>query len=762
VEVQTVDVETPTEVEELEVLEPKEHLIVNEYPQTLTRRSWLTIGAITLANLLVLLASLWILRESKTSIKTTIQESEPTRVQNHIQTQTCWLSNAKDNMLQQSPIRISSFKNHPLDPLSSKEIATTIRVLDSYRKAKVMDIDIVEKAGSSACGNTGPMTTFSKVMYSTINVLEPPKQFMSKWKFGDRLPPREAHVVYHVNRHNSSHSYEVYVDITKQTVIEIKNITDYAQPSITSIEIQGINHILMLDPRWIDSMARRGYYEENASTQLLASHDVHSSSLGTFVRKSLSDVICVPRGVGQSNVTSRLLAVECYDATSKNYWTKPIEGLSAVIDLAQINVKDVIDTGVVPLREEPHIPAPNARKLNGIFVMQPKGQSFTITGNMVSWDRWQFHLRPELRSGYIISQVTFNQRNLLYQVYLAETFTSTIDIDGKILKETMDLGEFGLGLFMNKLTVDIDCPKNSFLMDAHISSSEGTIQTITGGICIFEKYAGDVAWSHLNVKSGSFNNRKKTITLVVRSVYSVRNFDYIVDTEFSQSGEISFKVGVTGILPLKTVADGMNLLAKNTAGLQTEHFFTYYIDIDIDGAENNFVTESYQLINSQWHTSRQVVTSEVAAQKIFNPSNPETWVFTKSSDEQNINGYQLEPKSSVLTTRNSTQTFTRNHLWVTPFDHTQRYPAGEYPNQSNVSSGLPTWITSDRSIQNKDIVAWYTMGVRHIPRKEDYPVISTLSTEFVLRPYNFFEQNVALTVTSDAEESFMASTCIKQ
>jgi primary-amine oxidase len=45
-----------------------------------------------------------------------------------------------------------------------------------------------------------------------------------------------------------------------------------------------------------------------------------------------------------------------------------------------------------------------------------------------------------------------------------------------------------------------------------------------------------------------------------------------------------------------------------------------------------------------------------------------------------------------------------------------------------------------------DIVAWYTFGVTHLPRPEDWPVMPVEYCGFHLAPVGFFDQNPSLDV----------------
>ena len=58
--------------------------------------------------------------------------------------------------------------------------------------------------------------------------------------------------------------------------------------------------------------------------------------------------------------------------------------------------------------------------------------------------------------------------------------------------------------------------------------------------------------------------------------------------------------------------------------------------------------------------------------------------------------------------------FIRNHLWVTPFAPDERYPAGDYVNQSEGGLGLPQWTEADRPVENTDIVVWHVFGLHHV------------------------------------------------
>jgi len=85
-------------------------------------------------------------------------------------------------------------------------------------------------------------------------------------------------------------------------------------------------------------------------------------------------------------------------------------------------------------------------------------------------------------------------------------------------------------------------------------------------------------------------------------------------------------------------------------------------------------------------------------------------------------------------------------LWVTPFDRDERWPSGEFVNQSADDEGLPVWTAANRSFDDTDVVLWYTFGIHHVPRIEDWPIMPVDTVSFWLKPVGFFEHNPALDV----------------
>ena len=59
-------------------------------------------------------------------------------------------------------------------------------------------------------------------------------------------------------------------------------------------------------------------------------------------------------------------------------------------------------------------------------------------------------------------------------------------------------------------------------------------------------------------------------------------------------------------------------------------------------------------------------------------------------------------------------------------------------------------------IVEEDLVAWVMMGLIHIPRAEDVPLISNFGSQFFIKPWNYYEELVSMDIGN--QESF--ASCI--
>ena len=116
-------------------------------------------------------------------------------------------------------------------------------------------------------------------------------------------------------------------------------------------------------------------------------------------------------------------------------------------------------------------------------------------------------------------------------------------------------------------------------------------------------------------------------------------------------------------------------------------------------------------------------------------------------------GYKLLPQgsSTMYAPEDSLHAqrggFARHNLWVTPYSPDELDAAGGvFTNLHSGANGLHAYAAANRSIEDTDVVVWHTLGVTHVPRPEDWPVMPVEYAGFTLAPTGFFDRNPSLDV----------------
>jgi primary-amine oxidase len=417
---------------------------------------------------------------------------------------------------------------------------------------------------------------------------------------------------------------------------------------------------------------------------------------------------------------------------------------------------------------------------------QPLGPGFELQGHTVQWQGWRFHVRSDQRVGTIVSTVTYGdaarRRQILYEGHLSEMFVPYMDpAFGWRARNFFDAGEFNAGGFSKPLVRGADCPGHAVYLDGLVSTDEGRPRAVPDLICLFEREAGDIAWRHAAEEPESRRKRD----LVVRSAAVLGNYDYVFDWSFQQDGSIRVAVGATGIAQVKSSpaataddpagsrgtpgsGDGParadaygRFVDRHVVAVNHDHYFNFRLDLDVDGPTNSFVAD--RLVTktlppdnprrSIWVREPSVARTERDGMLHMSMERPALWRVTSADGKNHVGyptSYQLLPGMNAATLLSPDDYarrragFIDHQLWVTPYRREERYAAGDYPTLSAPGQGLPAWTGTNRTIERTDIVLWHTIGMHHVVRAEDWPVMPVLWHSFELRPFDFFNRNPAL------------------
>lgn len=620
--------------------------------------------------------------------------------------------------------------SHPLTSLTEAEISTAVSVIKREKTLSEM------------------------AAFPLIALQEPDKEKVLKFTPGKAFGRKAFLVIY---ERSLNKTYEGIVDLTSQSLSSWKEIPS-VQPAIVNSEYELATEVVKADPQWQKAMQRRGITD--------------------FDRVKIS---CWAPGIlsKQEEATGNRLcrALSYYKGDRWNYYGSPIEGVLATVNLNAGKIVSLVDKGNVPFSKENWnydvkslgklLSAPKALK-----ILQPNGASFRINNNEISWQGWKFRYLMHPRSGLVLYQVTHDDgkdiRPVLYRASLSEMVVPYGDPDPTwSFRNAFDVGEYNLGLLANTMELGKEIPENGLLLDAVFANEQGEPYKIPGVIGIYERDNG-MLWKHYEYNTQR-NHVRRSRELVMTMTVAVDNYDYSINWIFHQDGTLQVQNELTGILLTQgTAAVNQSendlygrLIAKNIFGVNHQHFFNYRLDFDVDGQANSVMEMNVKALpmdeknplGNAIAVAENPLTKETTAVRDLDMKSSREWMIVSADKKNTLGaapGYMLMPggNSIFLPVERSNirqrAEFATHHVWVTKYKPAELYAGGDYPNQTQPGQGLPQYVADDESLMGEDIVLWYTMGVTHVPRSEDWPVMPVHRVGFKLIPRGFFSRNPAI------------------
>jgi len=618
---------------------------------------------------------------------------------------------------------------HPLASLTAAEITTAVAVINREKRLSEMAI------------------------FPIITLQEPDKNEVLNFTSG-KLFQRKAFLV--VYERSKNQTYEGVVDLKSKTLSSWKQIP-HVQPAIVNPDYEIANKLVKSDLRWQAAMQKRGITD--------------------FKQVQLS---CWAPGIlskQEETTGNRFCRALSYYKSGWNYYGSPIEGVVATVNLNTNKIASFVDEELVPFSKENwnYDPKSFSKLLSPLKVLktlQPHGKNFQIQGNEISWQGWKFRYLMHPRNGLVLYQVTYkdgeNIRPVLYRASLSEMVVPYGDPHANwAFRNAFDVGEYNFGSLANKMELGKEIPENGLLLDTVMANEKGEPLVRPGIIGIYERDNG-MLWKHYESNTQR-NDVRRRQELVMTMTAAVDNYDYSLNWIFHQDGTLEIQNELTGILLAQgTSAQKQSednsygrLIAKNIFGVNHQHFFNYRLDLDVDGQAHSVMEMNVTALPMDQNNpfgnaialQKTPLATETAAVRDLDMKQSREWMIV-SADKKNslgaATGYMLMPGSNSTffpvegaNIRQKAE-FATHHVWVTKYKPTELYAGGDYPNQTQPGQGLPKYISDDESLTGQDIVLWYTMGVTHVPRPEDWPVMPTHRVGFKLVPTGFFNRNPAI------------------
>ncbi|KAK5046204.1 hypothetical protein LTR84_008661 [Exophiala bonariae] len=646
---------------------------------------------------------------------------------------------------------------HPLGPLAEFEFAQTAAILQP----------------------SWPEGT--SLHFKSMVLLEPPKveliAYLDAERNGQRPVPlaRRAYVAYYIR--NTDKLHEAHVNLTEAKVD--RNVRMEPQCHAPN------------DPE-----------ETFAIEAAVVEHPKVQAELAKLHLPPGTRVVCDPWIYGsdsanKGNPKDDVRLVQCYlyardpanpdEPDGCHYaFPLPISPVMSPVDLSLVRI-DTLPTGldneVKPLQPmklgPPNEYIPEAQKqlrtdLKPLRVVQPEGVSFVVDkysdlGRTISWQKWDFKVGFNAREGMVIYDVHYDEQPLFHRLSLSDMVIPYADPRPPYhRKSAFDLGDVGVGLVANNLKLGCDCLGSIFYISGLVNDTRGRAVEVPNAMCIHEQDHG-ILWKHTNYRTRRgvvVRNRE----LVVQTILTVANYEYILAWIFNLSGDITYEVRATGIL--STVPLDLELTkTKNPYGVVVhsgvlapyhQHFFSLRIDPRIAGSGNQVVyDEAYALPrdadtnpHGTGYTVRRSQLSksggydvDVSKSRVFQIINPKV----RNEVNGSAVGYKIHvpPMQFLLADDESYHhrraEFTDHNVYVTRHAPDELFSGGTFTNQSTGGTGVRSWAARGDDLEG-DPVVWLNFGLNHIPRVEDFPFMPQESIKVMLRPSNFFNRNPAMDV----------------
>jgi primary-amine oxidase len=616
--------------------------------------------------------------------------------------------------------------DHPLAMLTGDEIVRAVEVLRAERELP------------------------DGALFAHVVLEEPDKAVVAAWKPGDAV---ERAVRILIVPGPTLDLIEAVVSVTAGKVIDWRPV-EGMRPALLMHEAINAIYTTKAHPDYVAALARRGITD-------LDTVQIDPWPAGVF---------------GYAAEDGRRIS-RCISFVREyhedNGYARPIEGLVVHFDMGGNEVIEVIDHGAVTLPQQharyfvaDH--EPMRADLKPISITQPDGPSFTVDGNRVDWQKWSVRIDFGPYEGLVLHQVSYDGRSILHRASITEMVVPYGD-PGPMhgWKNAFDAGEWGLGRMTQSLTLGCDCLGEIHYFDATLATETGHPWVIPNAICMHEEDYG-VLWKHVDLFGGTSEVRRSR-RLVISHFATVGNYEYGFFWYFYLDGNIQLEVKLTGILSVGAMEPGSTRefgveVAPGVYAPFHQHLFNARLDFDLEGTANRvYEVEAHCLPpgpdnpwSNAFHAKSTLLERETQAVRDLNAATSRSWRIVNDSVRNGLGqpvAYKLEPMMSTPTMLAHADSsvaqragFARHNVWVTRFDAEERRAAGEYPNQHAGGAGLPQWIEADRDLVDDDIVVWYSFGVTHFPRPEDWPVMPVEYTGFLLRPVGFFDRNPALDV----------------
>lgn len=619
--------------------------------------------------------------------------------------------------------------HHPLDPLSMEEIKKTC--------------DILKKEKSLG----------EHHQFAYVELEEPTQEDIIN--YSEHLKPLDRIAFISVFDSKLNQTFEANVNLNTEEILRWELLPfdkyPYGQIPILPSDYEKCDLIVKSNQEWRKAVQQRGLSDD----EIKLIH-IEPFSPGYF-------------GIKEDEGKRLVRAISYYRSNlTDNPYARPIEGVIAVVDLVHEQIVRIEDDGLntpIPqtiinydadsIKELREAPKP-------LDITQPEGPSFKVDGWQVNWQNWNLRIGFTPREGLVLHDISYldgtQKRQVVARASVVDLAVPYGDPDlSQFFKAAFDSGENGFGRCANQLKLGCDCLGYIHYFDVPVADEHGNAALMNNAICMHEEDVGTL-WKH-----GSETRRARE--LIISFFTTIDNYDYGFYWHLGQDGAIKLVIKLTGIVQTAAIAPGTvyqwgSMLTHELGAPTHQHFFSARLHMAVDGVNNSISERDFCSLpvtkdnryGTAFGTKETILDNESEGVRDANAEKQRTWrIFNPDvlNSNRQPTGYVLEVNQTPLLFASNTHlraraAYATHTLWVTPYNQQEKYASGNYPNQHAGGDGVLRYVQQNRSIANKPLVLWVTVGKTHLSRPEDFPVMPVETVELKLKPSGFFNHNPAI------------------
>ncbi|KAI8477680.1 amine oxidase, partial [Branchiostoma belcheri] len=406
---------------------------------------------------------------------------------------------------------------------------------------------------------------------------------------------------------------------------------------------------------------------------------------------------------------------------------------------------------------------------------EPDGRRYKVRGRHVEYMGWSFDWRLSTTHGPQLLDIKMNGERVVYELSLQEIGAFYSGHDPLMLSTFfLDTG-WNMGSSHFELVPGVDCPTTASYLDVLHQKDSARPRQYKNAVCVFELNTGIPLRRHYesDFQGGYlFYGGMVDNVLVVRTISTVFNYDYVLDFIFHQNGVLEVRTSLTGYVmsTFYTQAEAPYgyKMWQSAIGNAHHHVINLKVDMDVGGIENRYETVDFvqtnitnplypELYHIHTKAQRNPKTTEREAILHYNFDRPKYYNFynqEKSNSYGIKKGYRIQINAPTKELVPRGWGPMRGAAWADYQMAVTRRKESEPASSSLYNQNDPfdpvvdfdRFLDDDENIVDQDLVAWVTMGTHHVPHAEDAPVTATAGNQLslFLRPFHFFDEDPSM------------------